>query len=237
MSNTNAGRKVRPPGRPRSLIGRITSLGLEMTKQRAIQHIGLVHDSPRLFMSAAVALLQRSDLAAAICGDKSALDRKGMPGVSQTAYYNAYFRFAHEKGSLAVVRLFGRWDAKRKHRLPLTVDEKFSDHKARRNVLGLRVDNAPFHVAKLMTLPGFGVVLFRGSAMVTALLHWNGGDSGFCWTITSDPLVTAILLDTWSELSSKATVDANGNDDSRWGASLASFRSRFGMATRRSDKP
>jgi len=246
MADTTRTKDSSTSDAPMNIPEMTASLGLEVTSQRAKHHFKLVHDDPRLFMSSAIALLDRSDLVAAICGDKSALDEKRekhgkrempMSGVSQDAYYHAYFRFAQEKGSLAVVRLFGQWAQAGRRSLDRKVDRKFHDHAGKANVLGLLVKEVPQHIKRVMEVPGFGVVLFRGSAMVTALLHWNGRGARFCWTITSDPLVTTILLDTWSELSRKAKEDANGKGESRWGRPLAAFRSRFGMATKRPAEP
>ena len=136
------------------------------------------------YVATATVLLQRSRGAAAFCGNKDVL------GPLRSDYYERYFDFALERPGLSVVRLF-----------PKNVERRArEDHNGKRGVEGLlvpgsqRVASRSPHIDLLALDLGF--VLFRHSAVYSAILHWNEG-SEFCWVATSDPLLNLLLRDEW----------------------------------------
>jgi hypothetical protein len=180
------------------------------------------HRSGRRFYSAALTLLGQSSLVAAMCGDKAELRSLKRP------YYDSYFKFAASQPDLSVVRLFPRnpdseADLQR-HQLP---DPK--------GIIGIALERVRLPVT------GLGVVLFRHSQLCTALIHWIDGDGKFTWTLTSDPLLTLVLMDWWgSSLDAerpkrndtpRVILDAERKKDLPPN-SVAAFRRRFGIFTR-----
>lgn len=175
-------------------------------------------------MRAALSLLRDSDLAAAICGDKSSLP-------DRDAYYRGFYDFADSQPDLALVRIFGPWSGDK------AADEtRLDEHNERRkpNVLGLWASKTPdTGLGPLMDekhRPGFGMVLVKSAHFVTALLHWGKEEAEFEWLATSDPLVTTVLMDSWSLLSETCKRSVrNGTLNGREKSALTAFRRRFGM--------
>lgn len=200
----------------------LRALASDRTEDRCPRQV--FDEAPGLFMRSAIWLLTRSDLAAAICGEK-----KSLP--DELAYYRAFYEFAARQPNLAVVRIFGTWceDQEKAKRHCHT-------HNRTENVMGLWVQRDPGlstplmkSIESLMEPTGFGLVLFKSSQVVTALMHWGASPEDFQWTVTSDPIVTTTLLDTWGYLSQESrwrddTDSPTGDNDA-----LIAFRRRFGI--------
>ncbi len=195
---------------------------------------GVISHDPVLFMRAVHALLSRSELAAAICGDKTSL---GTKQTTEAQYFDAFYDFAVKKPDLAVVRVFGPWCRKRSAARNTCA---LHNESGKDRVMGLWSEDlaGAGALGPLMLDHGFGAVLLRHSHGATVLLHWNqpappsedeaAGQvpPSLVWTCTSDPILTSVLIQTWWPLAKDAVLLRNGDGDEHPQTQIESERLR-----------
>lgn len=206
-------------------LDHLENIGVNSLRERAETEVFSGRGSALLFMRSTQALLKRSNMAAAICGDKSSLKEE------KDNYYSAFYEFADPRPDLCVVRLFGCWDKSLDCARDTEIEKRLAEHRERRNVIGLWVGDYT-NVLGDAVVPGFGLVLFKHAHCLSVVLHWKGNQStDFCWTATSDPRVTMIFMDTWAELCDQWEPKTESERESL--TNLAAFRRRFGMLSNR----